>query len=127
MAKNEIVLCDSNIFIHLFNGHENVKTALAKIGNENIAVSIITYAEIIYGTKKAKLSTIKRFFESLRIIDIDAGISKTFKGIVLNYLYNHHIKIPDAFIAATAVNMNLTLYTENKRFDFISEIRFFKP
>lgn len=128
MAKNEIVLCDSNIFIHLFNGREDVKAALAKIGNENIAVSIITYAEIIYGTKKAKLKTIKKYFDTLRIIDIDTSISKTFKSIVLNYSYNHHIKIPDAFIAATAVNMNLVLYTENKKdFDFIPEIRFYKP
>ena len=128
MAKNEVVLCDSNIFIYLFNGREDVKAALAKIGNENIAASIITYAEIIYGTKKVKLNTIKRFFESIRVIDIDTSISKTFRGIVLNYSYNHHIKIPDAFIAATAINLNLTLYTENKKdFDFIPEIKFYKP
>ncbi len=123
-----MILCDTNIFIHLFNGQEDVKMALTKVGNENIALSIITYAEIIYGTRKAKLNTIKKFFDSLRIIEIDASISKTFRGIVLNYSYNHHIKIPDAFIAATAVNMNMTLYTENKKdFDFIPEIKFYKP
>ncbi|HRH59196.1 MAG TPA: PIN domain-containing protein [Chitinophagaceae bacterium] len=62
MAKGEIVLCDTNIFINLFKGHENIKAALAKIGNENIALSIITYAEIIYGTSKSKLTAIKSFF-----------------------------------------------------------------
>lgn len=127
MAKGEIVLCDTNIFINLFKGHENIKAALAKIGNENIALSIITYAEIIYGTSKSKLTAIKSFFNHYKIIDIDSGISKEFKGIVLNYSYKHHIKIPDAFIAATAVNLGVALFTDNKKdFDFIPEIKFYK-
>ncbi len=52
MAKNQIVLCNTNIFIHLFNGDLNTKNTLDKIGVENVAFSIITYSEIIYGTKK---------------------------------------------------------------------------
>ena len=50
MAKNEMILCDTNIFIRLFQGKTNVKSALDKIGTENISLSIITYAEIVYGT-----------------------------------------------------------------------------
>jgi predicted nucleic acid-binding protein len=61
------------------------------------------------------------------IFDIDSKISKDFKGIVLNYSYRHHIKIRDALIAATAINMGLSLFTENKGdFDFIPEIKFYK-
>jgi predicted nucleic acid-binding protein len=56
MAAKHLILCDTNIFINLFKGRANVKAVLDKIGTENIAVSIITYAEIIYGTKKADLS-----------------------------------------------------------------------
>jgi tRNA(fMet)-specific endonuclease VapC len=127
MAKNEVILCDTNIFINLFKGHEKARTALDKIGNENIALSIITYAEIIYGTKKADVNAIKTFFENYAIIDIDINISKTFKGIVLNYSYSHHIKIPDALIAATSISFGFPLYTENKKdFDFIPEIKFHK-
>ena len=51
MAKNEVILCDTNIFINLFKGQLKVKTALDKIGKENIALSIITYAEIIMDQK----------------------------------------------------------------------------
>jgi len=61
MAKNEMILCDTNIFINLFRGEQNVKTALDKIGNNNIALSIITYAEIIYGTPKTKIPIIRSF------------------------------------------------------------------
>ena len=128
MAAKQLILCDSNIIINLFKGHEKVKAALQKIGTENIAVSIITYAEIIYGTKKADLKKIKAFFEQYTIIDIDPGTSNVFKGIVLNYSFSHHIKIPDALIAATAIYHGFQLYTENKKdFDFIPEIRLYKP
>lgn len=128
MAAKQLILCDSNIFINLFKGHANVKAVLEKIGTQNIALSIITYAEIIYGTKKSDLKKIKIFFDHHTVIDIDTGISKVFKGIVLNYSYNHHIKIPDALIAATAIHLGLLLYSENKKdFDFIPEIIFHKP
>lgn len=73
-----MILCDTNIFISLFRGQENVKAALNKIGNGNIAFSVITYAEIIYGTPKAKLSAIKAFFEQLALIDLDTNVSKEF-------------------------------------------------
>jgi tRNA(fMet)-specific endonuclease VapC len=127
MAAKQLILCDTNIFINLFRGKENIKEALKKIGKENTALSIVTYAEIIYGTKKNDLQKIKDFFEQYTIIDIDKNISTIFKGVVLNYSFNHHIKIPDALIAATAINDGMPLYTENKKdFDFIPEIRFHK-
>ena len=84
MAAEQLILCDTNIFINLFKGRANVKAVLDKIGTENIGVSNITYAEIIYGTKKADLNKIKSFFDNLTVIDIDSKISKEFKGIVLN-------------------------------------------
>jgi predicted nucleic acid-binding protein len=128
MAKNEMILCDTNIFINLFRGHAKTKKALEKIGNENIALSIITYAEIIYGTKRTDLPVIKSFFDKFTIIDIDTEISKVFKGLVLNYSYSQHIKIPDALIAATTISLGIPLYTENKKdFDFIPEIKLYKP
>lgn len=38
-----MILCDTNIFINLFKGKAEVKATLDKIGNENIAFSIITF------------------------------------------------------------------------------------
>lgn len=128
MAAKQLILCDSNIIISLFRGRKNVKATLEKIGSQNIAFSIISYAEIIYGTRKSDLKKIKLFFDGHILIDIDTGISKVFKGIVLNYSFNHHIKIPDALIAATAIYLGIPLYSENKKdFDFIPEIIFHKP
>jgi predicted nucleic acid-binding protein len=120
--------CDTNIFIRAFRGNTDVRGMLDKIGNEQIAASVITYSEIIYGTKKADLQRIKTYFDSVQLIHISEQVSKTFIGISLNYSYSHHIKIPDALIAATSIANGLHLYTENKKdFDFIPEIEFYKP
>ena len=89
MAKNEMILCDTNIFIQFLNGREKVKNALKKVGTESIALSIITYAELFYGTRKAEINAMKAFLYSFIVLDIDAGISKVFKGLVLNYSYNY--------------------------------------
>jgi predicted nucleic acid-binding protein len=128
MAAQQIVLCDSNIFIKLFKGEPTIKKLFIKIGEEQIACSVITYSEIIYGTKKAHLPGIKKYFASIHILPLSENISDTFIGISLNYSYSHHIKIPDALIAATAITYGIPLFTENKKdFDFMPEIKFYKP
>lgn len=127
MAKSEMILCDTNVFINLFRGDANIKATLEKIGDENIAFSIITFAEILYGTPKSQLPAIKSFFEQLTPIDLDQDISREFKGLILSYAFSHRIGIPDTLIAATAISQGLTLFTENKKdFDFIPGIKFFK-
>jgi predicted nucleic acid-binding protein len=47
MAKDKMILLDTNIFIHYFNGEQKAKKAFDSIGAEHIALSIITFAEII--------------------------------------------------------------------------------
>ena len=38
-----MVLCDTNIFIHAFNGNPTTITALTRIGTAEIVISAITY------------------------------------------------------------------------------------
>ena len=126
MAAKQLILCDSNVIIRLFQGHASIKKILDEIGEEQRAASVVTYSEIIYGTRKDDIPKVKTFFRSIRLIHISEAISRTFIGISLNYSYRHHIKIPDALIAATAITLG-PLYTENKKdFDFIPEVKFYK-
>jgi hypothetical protein len=37
MGKKQIILCDTNIFIHLLRGDSNIHQQLKSIGQENIA------------------------------------------------------------------------------------------
>lgn len=128
MAKNEIILCDTNIIIELLRGNLDIKTRLQQIGAANIALSIITHAEIYFGAKKSEFSETRNILESFKVCHLSQDVSKVFNGIMLNYSLSHRPKIPDALIAACSIVHNYRLYTENKKdFDFIPEIRFYDP
>ena len=44
-----MVLCDTNIFIHAFNGNANTINELTNIGFDNIVISAITVMELYQG------------------------------------------------------------------------------
>jgi predicted nucleic acid-binding protein len=128
MGKRELILCDSNIIIALMRGNDKVKSALKSIGSDNVALSIVTHAEIYAGASKENVSDMRRRLNQFHLLHLNEEISKIFNGICLYYMPSHSIKIPDAFIAATAIANNLRLYTNNRKdFDFIPEIRLYNP
>ncbi|MCB0518586.1 MAG: type II toxin-antitoxin system VapC family toxin [Lewinellaceae bacterium] len=126
MGKKLVVLCDSDVIIKLMRGNAPIQRNLRIIGTPNIALSIITHAEIYYGAKKKQIPSIREKLETFQVCHLTRGISKTFNGLILNYSASHRIKIPDALIAAIANDYEL--YTDNKKdFDFIPEIQFYNP
>ncbi len=128
MGKKQIVLCDTNIFIYLLREDLSVYTQLKSIGQENIAYSIITKAEIFQGAFKKELSRDEQMFDAFKLFHLNDDVSKVFNEIIINYSKSHRIQIPDALIAATAIENNLPLYTLNiKDFDFIAGLRLYKP
>ncbi len=128
MAKERVILCDTNILIKLLRGDEATKKSLEKIGSNNIAFSIITHAEILYGTKKNDFDEMRRLLSSFKIYHITEEASRIFNGIIINYITSHRVQIPDALIAAITIANDVQLYTENKKdFDFIPEIKLYKP
>jgi len=128
MDKKQIVLCDTNILIEFYKGNKKIIDDLKKIGQDNIAISIITTGELMYGAlNKTELIKIKKDCESLKILDIDVNISSCFIQIMTIYSLSHKITLPDALIAATALNNNIELFTLNiKDFKFISGLKLYK-
>jgi predicted nucleic acid-binding protein len=49
-----MVLCDTNIFIHAFNGNPATITALTRIGTVRIVLSAITVMELLQGMGNKK-------------------------------------------------------------------------
>ena len=54
MAKETLVLCDTNIIVEFYKENASVLTKLRAIGQENIAVSIITVGELLFGAFNKK-------------------------------------------------------------------------
>jgi tRNA(fMet)-specific endonuclease VapC len=77
---------DTNIISYLIRGSSlALKTRFEKEAPENLAVSVVVYAEILYGIRKisgAKVaSKIKAFLASMRIVDFNADAAVMYANI----------------------------------------------
>ena len=116
MAKR-IVLCDTGILIEVFRKNEEIKRNLVEIGNENLAISVITNAEILFGMRKHEEKRTKTLLRKFKQFHLNKPISGKFIEL-MNDSYLPGLQIPDALIAATCIVNNLPLYTLNKK-DFV--------
>lgn len=125
MGKKKIVLCDTDVMIEFYRNNSLIISELKKIGQQNIAISIITAGELIYGAlNKKELKQINNDLTNLLMLDIDSNTSDIFLDIMAKYALSHKLALPDGFIAATALANNVELYTLNlKDFRFIEGLR----
>lgn len=124
-----MILCDTNILIEFYKKSSQVVEALHRIGRENLAISVISEAELDFGAiDKAELQKISRHLKSIHRIPLDAEISSTFVQLMETYVLSHKLSIPDGLIAATALVHKASLYTLNVRdFQFIPQISLYSP
>ena len=123
-----MILCDTNIFIHAFNGNAQTIEELNLIGHENIALSTITVMELFQGMgNKRELEIMKKRIRYYDFIEIDIPVSRLALELVEQFNLSHGLKIPDAIIAATAVVHQIELHTYNvKDFRFVPDIRLYE-
>lgn len=122
-----MILIDTNILIEIYRNNLSIIETVKKIGQDNIAISDITSAELFYGARnKNELQTIAKDLTKLQNISIDNQISEDAVELVQKYALSHKLSVPDALIAATALYHNLKLYTLNvKDFIFIKGIQLY--
>lgn len=126
MEKKKIILCDSNIIFNYFRGNEQVTSELDRLGFARLAVSTITIAETYYGMKKSEARQTKELLNKFNTYHLTKNISLIFLDIL--FTYRSQIEIPDALIAATALENNVALYTQNiQDFDFIKGLQLYQP
>jgi len=126
-----MVLADSTILIDLSRGNE---AAILFCDNqrrkgEGMALSIISSMELIIGCRdKGDLNRTLKFLADYPVIDISIPISRRAYQLILHFSMSHGLVIPDAFIAATALEEKLRLVTSNVRhFEMIPGITLQKP
>jgi predicted nucleic acid-binding protein len=124
-----MILCDTNIFIHAFNGRTDTIDQLKKIGLPDIVLFSITVMELLQGmSNKNELAQMKKKIKYYDIVQIDEIISQKSIDYIEKYKLSHGLQIPDAIIAATAAVHQIPLYTYNlKDFDFLPEVIIYKP
>jgi predicted nucleic acid-binding protein len=120
-----MVLCDTNIFIHAFNGRQSTIDRLNEIGLDQIVLSVITVMELYQGmNNKTELAQLKRKIKYYDVVDIDIATSKLATNLMESFRLSHGLQIPDAIIGATAVIQQIPFFTYNtKDFSFIPGIK----
>ncbi len=123
MAKS---LPDTNIFIAIFKGNLKLKSL---VENSDSAINTIVYLELIQGAKdKAEVGKIEKYLNRFELIHFDKAASQKAIELVRTYSKSHGLMLPDAIIAATCLENNLTLMTYNvKDFRFIKDLKIQTP
>ncbi|WP_446812215.1 type II toxin-antitoxin system VapC family toxin (plasmid) [Methylomonas sp. 2BW1-5-20] len=122
-----MILCDTNILIEFYKGNPAIIQTLRIIGPANIAVSVITKAELFYGARdKQELAKIERHLGQCHCYGLNPAISTLFIDLMRRYSLSHKASVPDMLIAATAISHDVTLYTLNtKDFNFIPDLNLY--
>jgi predicted nucleic acid-binding protein len=101
-----MILCDTNIFIHAFNGRQETIDRLHQIGLEQIALSAITIMELYQGMgNKNELLQMKRKIRYYDVVEIDGATSRLATELIESFKLSHGLQIPDAIIGATALSI----------------------
>ena len=125
------MIIDTDVLIWFFRGNiralDEIRKALP------FSISCISQMELLQGArnKKEQDAIIKQLnVWNTEILNINEQISERAMLLIKDFSLSHGITIADAFIAATALERNETLYSANtKHFDFVPRIttRKFNP
>ena len=82
----------------------------------SVAVSVITHMELLVGCRnKSEQQKLEAFLASFTILNLSDQISRIAIGLLRRYRLSHGLLIPDAIIAATALESNSPLISKNQR------------
>lgn len=120
-----VYLCDTCILIDFLRGKTEIKDKLSKDREFGLGMSSVTYMELMVGAlNKREVGIIKKAFSDFEIVEISESISKKARNLIEKFTKSHGLLIPDALIGATALELDLPLYTANlKDFQFIPDLK----
>jgi predicted nucleic acid-binding protein len=114
---DDFLVVDSDILIDV---GRNVAAAVERLRTEEskhlLAVSTITVLELLVGCRnKQEQRDIERFLRRFQVLPLDPQISSTATKLLKRYRLSHGLLIPDALIAATAIEAEAPFLSKNLR------------
>lgn len=100
----EEVLIDTDIFIEIFRGDDDLRAELA---NFHRFTSAIVYIELIQGdtTSRKEITQIKQFLGNTRLLHITESISSQGVALVEEYGPSQGLKLADALICCNSIRI----------------------
>jgi predicted nucleic acid-binding protein len=110
-------LIDTNIFIYLSQGNENIANI---IQDKDIYISFVTELELlsfkkITGKEEKLISEILSHF---KILDLNSSLKK----IIIDLRKKYNLKLPDSIILASAKYLGIPFLTSDIRLKKIEEV-----
>ena len=115
-----MILLDTNVLIEILKDNPKTQQKLASL-QAPFSVSSITAMELIYGARnKRETQKLSQFLQLFDLVQVNESIAATALQLITQYAKSHTLDIPDALIAATALENNASLLTYNvKDFKYI--------
>lgn len=123
-------LIDTDILVDALRGITDAVDFLARLQADSaLQISVISAMELTAGCRNAReLSQLHQFLQQIKVLPIDAHISWRAYQLMNSFFLSHGLLIPDALIAATALELGLTLCTKNIRhFQMIEGLEVSRP
>lgn len=113
-------------FPRFFAGDKSIRDF---VENSDSVIDATVYIECLQGSKSnAEKRIIKQYLDNFPLLHITPEISKMAIQLVDRYSNSHGLFLPDALIAATTIENDLTLVTYNiSDFSFIDGLQYQKP
>ena len=125
------MIFDTDIFIFAERGDKKAQQAILE--DTDLKISVISRMELVQGCRdKKELAILENFLQTVkcRIIHCSNELSITADVLIRQYALSNNLSLGDAFIAATALHHQETLYTANyKDFRYIDglTVKRFRP
>ena len=105
------LLLDSNIIVHVFNGH---KPLARGIEGKVLYVSVVTRMELLAwpGENAARDRWVRKFLDECEVVMLDDEVEQHAIAVRKRF----RLSWSDSVIAATAMRKNVALFTSDKRF-----------
>ena len=119
-------LPDTNVFSKIFGNDAKVKRFVESL---DAVIDVTVYVECIQGSKSNhEKRVIEKYLARFPLFPITSESSLRALELIRSYSNSHGLFLPDALIAATALENDLTILTYNiADFQFIQYLKFFKP
>jgi predicted nucleic acid-binding protein len=119
-------LIDTNVFSKIFGNNSSVKAFVESL---DAVVDTTIYIECIQGSKSNQEKRIvKKYIDNFPLLQVTPDISKRAIEIIDLYSNSHGLLLPDALIAASALENDLTVVTYNiGDFKFINDLKYLEP
>lgn len=112
--EEKMIVLDSNLLIATLQGHTPTLALINRIiQTDDLAISIISYTEILTGTKPNELAKLTATLEDLSLLPFDDA--ETAK-LAAKYRKQGNLKLPDAIILATCAYGSHLFYTYDRDF-----------